>query len=191
MHNTTSLLLPHAVLPTDLHNGGLFLNKFSTDYECDLIRWPNCTPGQGSCLPGWVRQLLPQVCPSKPFTCFCHLGLVQVFCRNHPRSWPSPFSSTALSDPAFLDASPSLLGTAIIAASRVCTNNFFHDWPFRWTRLISCLHRLLLGCCLLGRYTCKGSLGMASWRGRLLVFKFTTICTGMVSSSWPDSPRSY
>ena len=104
---------------------------------------------------------------------------------------PHLFSSTALSDPAFLDASPSLLGTAIIAASRVCTNNFFHDWPFRWTRLISCLHRLLLGCCLLGRYTCKGSLGMASWQGRLLVFKLTTICTGMVSSSWPDSPRSY
>ena len=44
---------------------------------------------------------------------------------------PPLFSSTALSDPAFLDASPSLLGTAVIAASRVCTNNFFHDWPFR------------------------------------------------------------
>jgi len=84
MHNTTSLLLPHAVLPTDLHNGGPIV----------------------------------------------HQGKAAAYLAEYVNF----FLSAALSDPAFLDASPSLLGTAIIAASRVAFG-LLPTWPLHLQRL--------------------------------------------------------
>ena len=83
-HNTTSLLLPHSVLPTDLHNGGPIV----------------------------------------------HQGKAAAYLAEYVNF----FLGAALSDPAFLDASPSLLGTAIIAASRVAFG-LLPAWPLHLQRL--------------------------------------------------------
>jgi len=83
-HNTTSLLLPHAVLPTDLHNGGPIVHQGrAADYFAEYVNF---------------------------------------------------FLSFAVVDSAFLDASPSLLGTAIITASRVAFG-LQPTWPLHLQRL--------------------------------------------------------